>query len=346
MSTNMRAMMPPPLVIGSQELGNKSHSESLSFSPKSFKEPIDAAMQEWIDDPALHFSAAEPMTTEQFDSLQGTHQAFATNSPLHSQNSPAKTVLDLKGSLEWGISSAAFDPFYHHESSSCGQLNAKESTDEVPDLIDNSFTEYITPPGTRRSSRKSASPSQTPRKKRHLIPVEEAAHECKVCGTLFKRSYDGNSHMETHNPEHKWHPCIAIVGDQPCTKNFQRKSDLDRHHDSVHLGAHKHRCELCGNRFDRRDSWRFVISSGLYVSPADLVDIPMMAVQRDMRLDFENRLIPQPSGRHGRNPMASLRLLYLLKILALNLLSSCFSIKMKQNTGYWTGSAILKAYLY
>ena len=72
------------------------------------------------------------------------------------------------------------------------------------------------------------------KKKRQRTTPEEATHDCKVCGKLFKRSYNWKSHMETHNPERKYpHPCTAMNGDQPCSKKFQRKTDLDRHFDSV-----------------------------------------------------------------------------------------------------------------
>ena len=72
------------------------------------------------------------------------------------------------------------------------------------------------------------------KKKRQRTTPEEATHECRVCGKLFKRSYNWKSHLETHNPERKYpHPCTAMVGNTPCTKKFQRKTDLDRHHDSV-----------------------------------------------------------------------------------------------------------------
>lgn len=72
------------------------------------------------------------------------------------------------------------------------------------------------------------------KKKRQRTTPEEATHECRVCGKLFKRSYNWKSHMETHNPERKYpHPCTAMAGNQPCTKKFQRKTDLDRHVDSV-----------------------------------------------------------------------------------------------------------------
>ena len=74
------------------------------------------------------------------------------------------------------------------------------------------------------------------KKKRQRTTPEEATHECRVCGKLFKRSYNWKSHMETHNPERKYpHPCTAMNGNTPCTKKFQRKTDLDRHYDSVSL---------------------------------------------------------------------------------------------------------------
>ncbi|KAI4142627.1 MAG: hypothetical protein L6R39_004867 [Caloplaca ligustica] len=95
------------------------------------------------------------------------------------------------------------------------------------------------------------------KKKRARTTPEEATHECRVCGKLFKRSYNWKSHMETHNPDRKYpHPCTATVGDTPCTKKFQRKTDLDRHHESVHLKARNHICPLCGHRFARRDTLR------------------------------------------------------------------------------------------
>ena len=72
------------------------------------------------------------------------------------------------------------------------------------------------------------------KKKRQRTTPEEATHECRVCGKLFKRSYNWKSHMQTHNPKRDYpHPCKAMVGDVQCTKKFQRKTDLDRHNDSV-----------------------------------------------------------------------------------------------------------------
>ena len=81
-------------------------------------------------------------------------------------------------------------------------------------------------------------PSMRIKKKRQRTTPEEATHDCSVCGKLFKRSYNWKSHMETHNPDRKYpHPCTAMVGDQKCSKKFQRKTDLDRHYDSVSATA-------------------------------------------------------------------------------------------------------------
>lgn len=96
-----------------------------------------------------------------------------------------------------------------------------------------------------------------PRERRRRTTAEEATHECAICGKLFKRSYNWKSHLETHNPDRKYpHPCTAMIGATPCTKKFQRKTDLDRHYDSVHLKTKNHQCTLCGNRFARRDTLR------------------------------------------------------------------------------------------
>ena len=78
------------------------------------------------------------------------------------------------------------------------------------------------------------------KKKRQRTTPEEATHECRTCGKLFKRSYNWKSHMETHNPERKYpHPCTRKAGDNPCTKKFQRKTDLDRHVDSVSISKYQ-----------------------------------------------------------------------------------------------------------
>lgn len=38
------------------------------------------------------------------------------------------------------------------------------------------------------------------KKKRQKATSEEATNECRMCGKLYRRSYDRESHMNTHNP--------------------------------------------------------------------------------------------------------------------------------------------------
>ena len=98
------------------------------------------------------------------------------------------------------------------------------------------------------------------KKKRQRTTPEEATHECRVCGKLFKRSYNWKSHMETHNPERKYpHPCTAMNGNTPCTKKFQRKTDLDRHVDSVNFAPYQPTIALA-NRRHRSTSKRAIIA--------------------------------------------------------------------------------------
>ncbi|KAF3765925.1 hypothetical protein M406DRAFT_356135 [Cryphonectria parasitica EP155] len=57
--------------------------------------------------------------------------------------------------------------------------------------------------------------------------------------------------METHR-ETREYPFPCQVGD--CNKRFVRKTDLQRHHQSVHMKERKHGCEYCGRMFARRDT--------------------------------------------------------------------------------------------
>ena len=112
-----------------------------------------------------------------------------------------------------------------------GEWSKAESTPQVA-----SYLTGVTPDARSfpRFEMSAVLPSVRIKKKRQRTTPEEATHDCRVCGKLFKRSYNWKSHMETHNPDRKYpHPCTATVGDQKCSKKFQRKTDLDRHFDSV-----------------------------------------------------------------------------------------------------------------
>jgi hypothetical protein len=93
------------------------------------------------------------------------------------------------------------------------------------------------------------------RQPRRLTTKEDANFQCHVkgCGKLFGRSYNFKAHMETHDASREYpFPCPL----KDCTKKFVRKTDLQRHHQSVHMKQRNHRCDYCSRFFARKDTLR------------------------------------------------------------------------------------------
>lgn len=91
--------------------------------------------------------------------------------------------------------------------------------------------------------------------RRRLTSVAEANHQCEVkgCGKYFSRNYNYKSHMETHKEERE----KPFVCKEPnCSKKFVRKTDLQRHHKSVHDKERSHECDFCSRMFARKDTLR------------------------------------------------------------------------------------------
>jgi len=65
--------------------------------------------------------------------------------------------------------------------------------------------------------------------------------------------------METHDASREYpFPCPL----KDCNKKFVRKTDLQRHHQSVHMKQRNHRCDYCSRYFARKDTLRRHMEDG------------------------------------------------------------------------------------
>ncbi|KAF9870549.1 hypothetical protein CkaCkLH20_12039 [Colletotrichum karsti] len=96
---------------------------------------------------------------------------------------------------------------------------------------------------------------------RKMTTAEDANYQCEIkgCGKLFSRSYNYKAHMETHD-EKREYPFPCPVTD--CNKKFVRKTDLQRHNQSVHMKERNHKCDYCGRLFARKDTLRRHMGDG------------------------------------------------------------------------------------
>jgi hypothetical protein len=107
------------------------------------------------------------------------------------------------------------------------------------------------------SGSKSRNSSIVPRTRqpRKLTTKEDANFQCHIkgCEKFFGRSYNFKAHMETHDAGREYpFPCPL----KDCNKKFVRKTDLQRHHQSVHMKQRNHRCDYCSRFFARKDTLR------------------------------------------------------------------------------------------
>lgn len=108
----------------------------------------------------------------------------------------------------------------------------------------------------RRRVNNGAVRTKAPRK---MTTQEDANFQCSVkgCGKLFSRSYNYKAHLETHSNNREYpFPC-QVSG---CSKRFVRKTDLQRHHASVHEKSRTHQCDFCSRFFARKDTLRRYVS--------------------------------------------------------------------------------------
>ncbi|KAF2658752.1 hypothetical protein K491DRAFT_245197 [Lophiostoma macrostomum CBS 122681] len=125
---------------------------------------------------------------------------------------------------------------------------------EVPadDSYDSRTLEALSYDLHPRSPREITSTSRL-RNRRNPTTEENAQYKCHHCNKLFQRAYNHKTHLETHNPSRKKeHVCPF----KDCDKQFVRKTDLERHQNSVHRKIKCFRCHKCDAQFARKDTLR------------------------------------------------------------------------------------------
>ncbi|KAK2627947.1 hypothetical protein QTJ16_002593 [Diplocarpon rosae] len=223
--------------------GDTSHSSSLSSAPAS----------EVFTRAATTHSFAPVVKMEDYPEYITGHEGMLMGSPLPNRNSIVTSPNPCPGSLEAD---------FYQDHSSMEWPKAECLPQELPAI---SFP--LIPNDRRSESQERPSNNRRPRivtrtrQPRKLTTKEDANFECHVkgCGKLFGRSYNYKAHMETHDAGREYpFPCSA----QDCDKKFVRKTDLQRHHQSVHMKERNHRCDYCGRFFARKDTLRRHMEDG------------------------------------------------------------------------------------
>ncbi|KAF2121481.1 hypothetical protein BDV96DRAFT_594677 [Lophiotrema nucula] len=141
------------------------------------------------------------------------------------------------------------------------------------------------------------------RTRRNHTTRENAQYSCHICNKMFQRNYNYKTHMETHNPtRRREHVCLY----KDCDKTFVRKTDLDRHQNSVHRKLKVFRCIRCDNRFARKDTLRRHEEDGCSkrneLRSSDILSqrASMRIVQQDPRMHYYQT--PRPDVYEPRSP--------------------------------------------
>jgi len=202
--------------------------------------------------------------------MEDHHSEYATSNDSIMLSSP-----QLSGTL---LSTAnpypgSVDANYYHDQNplAWSKVDYHTTSQDLPPI-----STLPLPPYDRRSESQEHSPARSidrrrpttiarTRGVRKLTTKEDANFQCTVkgCGKLFGRSYNYKAHMETHDASREYpFPCPL----KDCNKKFVRKTDLQRHHQSVHMKQRNHRCDYCSRYFARKDTLRrYVIPSITFV---------------------------------------------------------------------------------
>jgi hypothetical protein len=93
--------------------------------------------------------------------------------------------------------------------------------------------------------------NRTPGKGRRDSVHSERRYICAVCSRAFDKKYNLREHEKKHDPSRTSQFACPEPG---CGKRLGRKTDVNRHVQSVHEKAKKFACTKCYKRFDRKDT--------------------------------------------------------------------------------------------
>ncbi|KAF2796725.1 hypothetical protein K505DRAFT_237133 [Melanomma pulvis-pyrius CBS 109.77] len=140
------------------------------------------------------------------------------------------------------------------------------------------------------------------RTRRNHTTSETANFSCHICHKLFQRSYNHKTHMEIHNPTRKKE---HICPHKDCERKFVRKTDLDRHRNSVHFKLKQFRCIKCDSHFARKDTLRRHEEDGCS-RRNELSNATVLSRSRSMRIGsgapMQYYHSPRPDGYDTRSP--------------------------------------------
>jgi hypothetical protein len=224
--------------------GNASQRSSFSSAPAS---------EIFTQAGSIHSYTPRIKMEDHSDYVTGS-ESMMLSSPQLSHGLLVTAASSYPGSLE--------STFYHDQAALGWSKVEYTTSQDLP-----SISTLPIPPYDRRSESQDRSPagSHDPRRvpstiartrqPRKLTTKEDANFQCHVkgCGKLFGRSYNFKAHMETHDASREYpFPCPL----KDCNKKFVRKTDLQRHHQSVHMKQRNHRCDYCSRFFARKDTLR------------------------------------------------------------------------------------------